>query len=232
VLCYTFFMIKIVILDFDDTLCLTEKACFNIENEIAVDMGFFPMNRKTHQKNWGSPIRKAIAQRIPGIDVNEFMKRQERVVADYVKSGKLDIVPEKNLKILDELKEKGKKIAILTSRSLPEVQHLLHKTHPLNNRVEIIFHKDNSEYLKPDPRSFNQILHHFDAQPDECIYVGDSIGDAIASKGAGLHFIAILENGLLTKRDFINQNVDFFADKFSSIADYIICNDHEKSEGR
>ncbi len=28
-------MIKLVLIDFDDTLCLTEKACFRIENDVA-----------------------------------------------------------------------------------------------------------------------------------------------------------------------------------------------------
>jgi phosphoglycolate phosphatase len=215
-------MIKIVILDFDDTLCLTEEACFKIENEIAAEMGFSPMNRYTHQKNWGLPIRKAIAERIPGINVDEFIKRQEKVVADYSKNGKLDAITEINLKTLDELKKNGKKIAILTSRSLPEVRHLLHKAHPLNNRIEKIYHKDNSKYLKPDSRVFDQILHHFNVRPEECVYVGDNISDAIASKGAGLYFIAVLENGLLTKEDFKDKRVDFFADNFSNIADYIL----------
>lgn len=44
-------MIKLVIIDFDDTLCLTEKACFKMENYVAQKMGFAPINREAHIKN-------------------------------------------------------------------------------------------------------------------------------------------------------------------------------------
>ncbi len=36
-------MIKLILVDFDDTLCLSEKACFHVENEIAAELGFSPM---------------------------------------------------------------------------------------------------------------------------------------------------------------------------------------------
>lgn len=31
-------MIKLVIIDIDDTLCLTERACFSLENEIGISL--------------------------------------------------------------------------------------------------------------------------------------------------------------------------------------------------
>lgn len=49
------------------------------------------------------------------------------------------------------------------------------------------------------------------------MYVGDAISDAIASKGAGLHFIASLESGLRTRKDFADYNVDVFIDTFSEV---------------
>jgi len=215
-------MINVVILDFDDTLCLTEEACFKLENEIAEEMGFPLMSRNTHQKNWGLPIRKAIKDRIPGIDVTKFMEKLDRVVANYSSNGQLDSISEKNLKALDKLKNEGKKIAILTNRSLAEVRHFLQTTHPLYNRVEIIYHSDNSKFLKPDPRVFDQILTRFKTRPKECVYVGDVINDVIVAKKAGLHFIATLESGLRTKKDFEGQDVDYFANKFTDIVGYIL----------
>lgn len=150
------------------------------------------------------------------------MKRIGKIMEEYAKDGKQDPITNGNLQVLDILKESGKKIAILTSRSFPEVKHLLHESHPLRTTVEAFYHKDNSTYIKPDPRVFDQILSHFHVLPIETVYVGDAISDAVAAKGAGLHFIAVLESGLRMKKDFDGQQVDFFAGTFPDIVPYIL----------
>jgi len=215
-------MFKLVIFDIDDTLCLTEEVAFRGENEVAVSMGFPPMSRETHQKNWGMPLKDAIVDRVPGINVDEFMNRIEKVIEDYVSRGILDSIIKENLGVLDKLKKSGKKLVIVTSRSFAETKHLLHQSHPLSKTVEAFYHRGNLQYLKPDPRVFNQAFTKFGVGAKECVYVGDSINDAIAAKDAGMHFIAVLESGLRTKEDFAGQKVDFFAAKFTDIADYIL----------
>ncbi|MCU0652766.1 MAG: HAD family hydrolase [Candidatus Pacebacteria bacterium] len=214
-------MIKVVIVDFDDTLTMTEEAFFNIENEVAAGMGFAPMTRQVHQKNWGTTINKAIAERIPGIDTDEFVKRLVKYLPKCVASGKVDTISERNIGILKQLNQTGMRLAILTNRRIAEVKHLLDETHILNSLFEKIYHADNLDYLKPDPRAFAQSLEYFEVKPDEAVYVGDSVGDGISAKGAGLHFIALLESGLRTRDYFAPVNVDFFAHKFPDILDYI-----------
>lgn len=215
-------MIKVVIFDFDDTLCLTEEACFQLENKIAAEMGFSPMTRKIHQKNWGMFLGDAIVERIPGIDPVEFLKKQEAYFGKYMSGSGFDTVSDANLGVLDNLKNAGKKLAILTNRSLAETKHLMHEDHPLTKRLDFFYHKDILDYHKPDPRAFNQALKFFNVKPEEVVYVGDSLGDANAAKKAGMHFIAVLESGIRTKKDFKQFPVDFFANKFTDIPSYIL----------
>jgi len=215
-------MIKLVLLDFDDTLCLTEEICFVMENEVAKDMGHPPMTRAAHQKNWGKLLELAITERIPGIDAKEFMNRLGGYVKRFTENGTLDAIRQENLYTLQALRSKGKRIGILTSRSLPEVTHLMHPSHPLSAHVEQFYHKDNSRHLKPDPRTFEQALVDFAVLPEEAVYVGDAVTDAIAAKGAGLHFIAVLESGLRKRAEFEHEKVDFFAPKFTDIVTYIL----------
>lgn len=210
-------MIKAVIIDFDDTLCMTEEACFVIENIVAQEMGFPPMTRDHHRMNWGKPLGEAIKERIPGIDAPEFMRRIAIYIEKHAGEGILDSVQEKNLKTLDEMIASGKKLAILTSRTYGEVKHLLEEQHPLNKRMEKIYHKDNSDFLKPDPRVFDKILAELAVAPSEAVYIGDAVTDAIAAKEAGLHFIAVMESGLRTKEDFSGKPVDFFANSFTEV---------------
>lgn len=217
-------MIKLVIIDFDDTLSLTEEACFHLENETARQLGFPPMTREAHLRDWGKPVEQAIVDRIPGIDPKKFMQYHEQIHQQFIKEGKVDVISEENLKFLDSLKASGKKLAILTSRSLQETKHLLHEDHQLSDRIEKFYHKDNSAYLKPDPRVFDQILSDFDVSPHEAAYIGDSLSDAIATKAAGLHFIAVLESGLMREDDFKHLTVDFFATTLPEAFSYISAN--------
>lgn len=210
-------MIKAVIIDLDDTLCLTEQASFEMENETVKRMGREPMTREIHQQTWGKPLFEIIGTRSPGIDVAEFRKQFSPVITSYVKEGKLDAISPENLLALDTLIENNKQLYILTSRTHDEVTHLLEPDHLLAERITTFYYRDNMQFHKPDPRAFDQLLSDHKLSPEECVYVGDSVSDAEAAKKAGLHFVASLESGLRTKDDFNNYAVDTFIDHFYEV---------------
>jgi len=214
-------VIKLVIIDFDDTLSLTEEACFHLENHIATKMGFSPMKRETHLRNWGKPIKEAIKERFPKIDVDTFMENLEETLPQFVKRNEIDIINDLNLNVLDKLRTLNRKLAILTSRTISEVKHLMHVAHPLSRRIDTFYHRDNTKHIKPDPRVFEKALNEFEVKPVDAVYIGDSLSDAISAKGAGLHFIALLESKIRTRADFNGLDVDFFAETFSQIIGYI-----------
>lgn len=196
-------MIKAVILDLDDTTFMTEAACFNLENDVLSAMGRMPMSREVHLQTWGRPLFDAIRDRSPGVDVEEFRRAYEPLINHYVANGMLDVVPPETLAAIDEMRSGlNKAVLALTSREESELRHILVADHPLRLRLEEIYHKDNMQYHKPDPRAFEHIERNHGWRPDECVYVGDSTSDAEAAKGAGLHFVASLESGLRTKDDF------------------------------
>jgi len=215
-------MIEAVIIDFDDTLCLTEAACFEMENETLMAMGREPMPREVHISTWGQPLFEAIAVRSPGIDVEAFKEAYHPIIAEYTRENKLDVIPDENYKTLDRLiAEMGKKVLILTSRTYGEVRHMLEPDHLLASRIEGMYHKDNMKYHKPDPRAFNELLADHGLRPEYCVYVGDSKGDAISSKAARLSFIASLESGLRQKSDFEPGQVDAFIYRFPELTDAV-----------
>ncbi len=215
-------MIKLVSIDFDDTLSMTEYACFILENKVAVEMGYKPMARSTHKKNWGIELSIAIRERIPGIDVEKFLKKLAITHKKAFMNGEIDSIPTHNIESLDRIIEKQLHTAILTSRSISEAAHLMHQTNPLTSRIRKFYYMENSDFLKPDPRVFEKILYEFEVMPEESVYVGDSPGDAISAKGAGLHFVAVLESGIRTKKDFEGLRVDYFATSFTEAANYIL----------
>jgi len=215
-------MIEAVIIDFDDTLCLTEEACFNLENETLRRIGREPMSRDIHRTTWGQPLYDAIQLRSPGVDADEFWKRMPNVHEEFIGKGQIDVVADENLQALDKLAQLGKKLMILTSRTEVEMKHLLVPTHHLASRIASFYYKDNMAYHKPDPRAFEVIERDHGLTSGQCAYVGDSPSDAAAAKGAGLHFIASLESGLRSREDFSAYSVDMFIDKFTDVYDAII----------
>lgn len=214
-------MIKAVILDFDDTLCLTEEQGFENINRSLEKMGRPLVNRETFRKHWGKDYVTGIQKWSPGIDVETFKGVFHKVFEEGTTSNSVDIVPEQNLKALDTLIERNYKVIVLTSRTHPELKHVLQPDNTLMKRVEAFYYKDNTEFHKPDPRAFSHIEAVHGWSPRECVYVGDSIGDANAAKGAGLHFIASLESGIRTVSDFKDYNVDAYIYSFPEICNAI-----------
>lgn len=45
-------MIRLIIIDIDDTLCMTEEASFSLENETLSLIGAKNFNRDIHIKTW------------------------------------------------------------------------------------------------------------------------------------------------------------------------------------
>ncbi|HEX9153787.1 MAG TPA: HAD-IA family hydrolase [Candidatus Saccharimonadales bacterium] len=214
-------MIKAVVVDVDDTLCLTEAVCFDLENEVLQRMGREPMSRSTHKSTWGKPLFEAIHERSPGLDPVQFEKIFYQVTDEYVADGRLDTIPEENYAALDKLIIGGKDVMLLTSRTHGELKHMLAPDHMLATRVKAFYYRDIMNYHKPDPRAFDDLLKDHSLRPHECVYVGDSTSDAKAANEAGLKFIASLESGLRQEQDFGCYKVDAFVSSFPGIVDAI-----------
>ena len=206
-----------VILDFDDTLCMSEAYCFNLENEVLRRMGRAAQDRELHKQTWGVDLEPAMELRSPGIDLREFWQLFPVVHKEFIETGHMDVIPMANMQILRELKEMGLQLMVLTSRTETESQHLMSSSHQLSSILNAFYHKDSNAWSKPDPRVFAHIEREHGFMPEECVYVGDSIGDAAAAKGAGLFFIASLESGLRSENDFAAYNVDAFIASFTEL---------------
>ena len=110
---------------------------------------------------------------------------------------------------------------VLTSRTAAEMSHLMNPETPLYELVDAFYYKENMTYHKPDPRAFSQIETEHGLKPEECVYVGDQPSDAVAAKGAGLHFVVNLEEGLRTEQDFVEYPVDLFINHLNELPDAV-----------
>ena len=210
-------MIKAVIVDVDDTLCLTEAASFDLENEVLARMGRPPMSRTVHLSTWGETLLDAMPHRSPGLDLGRFAELFPAAHREYLAAGRLDVIPPENLRALDELLAAGRTVLLLTSRAEAEVEHMLAPDHVLAGRVSAAYHLGNTRFPKPDPRAFDELLAETALTPGECVYVGDSPGDALAAGGAGIAFIACLQSGVRRLDEFDPRYVTAAIDAFPGL---------------
>ncbi len=214
-------MIKLVLVDFDDTLVLSEESCFHLENEIAAIMEYEPMTRDIHQANWGKPLKDAITERIPGIDAEKFMSLFSGVSKKHIDKGEFDHIPDENLSVLRGLREAGFKVCIQTSRQHCEVEYLISDKSNLMPVIDAFFYQERSGYKKPDPRVFLLPIKEFDVAMSEMVYVGDAFMDVQWCRAAGVHFIASIESGLRTEEDFKKLGAKWFIRKFTQLPERI-----------
>ena len=210
-------MIQAVIVDVDDTLCLTEAASFDLENEVLARMGRPPMQRSVHLATWGEVLLDAMPHRSPGLDLDRFARLFPIAHQEYLADGRLDVIPPENLEALDALVASGRTVLLLTSRAEAEIEHMLAPDHVLAGRVSGAYHQGNSRFRKPDPRAFDELLAETGLAPDQCVYVGDSPGDAVAAGGAGIRFIACLQSGVRRLEDFDPRYVTAAIDAFPDL---------------
>lgn len=214
-------VIDAVVIDIDDTLCLTEAVCFELENDVLARIGRAPMSRAVHLSTWGQPLLEALPERSPGVDLESFTAAYDVVLREYVGTGRLDVIAPENLAALDELAVAGRSLMLLTSRTEAEVEHLLAPDHVLAGRLTAAYHAGNMRFSKPDARAFDELLAATGLRPGQCVYVGDSPGDAQAANGAGLRFVACLQSGVRRRDDFAAHHVDAFIDAFPDVVEAV-----------
>ncbi len=86
------------------------------------------------------------------------------------------------------------KTAISTNRTNTIDQVL--KTFGLNSYFDLVVSALDVERPKPDPESVFKIMTHFEANPECCLYIGDSEIDAQTALRAGVPFVAYKNEGL------------------------------------
>jgi phosphoglycolate phosphatase len=79
--------------------------------------------------------------------------------------------------------------------------------HRLTDDFDLVVSAQDVSRPKPDPESFIRILEHFDLEPKEAIYIGDSQVDEHFAVNAGVPFVAY-RNRTLT--------ADYYLDSFAA----------------
>ena len=127
---------------------------------------------------------------------------------EFDKLGYLSKPVEGVNEVIKTLKDDGYILIVNTNPILPiEAQLVRMKWGKLNpNDYAFITAYDKCHYCKPDPRLYKELANIFNAEPKDCLMVGnDVMGDILAAKKAGFNVFLITNFIFNRNNDDISQ---------------------------
>lgn len=128
--------------------------------------------------------------------------------------------------VLESLKQKGIKTAIVTTKLNSRIQSILKKFN-ISHLVDVIVGVENVENVKPHPEGLFLALKELKLEKEEVLYVGDSFVDAKASENAGIDFIGVL-TGTTSKETFGKYKNVCICNNIKEVYNTVINNREEK----
>ena len=122
--------------------------------------------------------------------------------------------------VLQRLKAKGYKIAIVTTKFHYRIDDIL-KKFDVNELIDIIVGAEDVKVEKPNPKGILWTIAHLEMMNEDVLYVGDSVVDAKTAENAKVDFAAVL-TGIITKEDFKRYNRVYIGENIYDIYNYIL----------
>lgn len=171
--------IKAVIFDMYETLISHYKCPTYFSNEMSADAGipvekFLPDWRSTEQKRWiGEITFEDIITKILK-DNNVYEEKILKTICAKRTATKYECfenLHEKIIPMLEELKKRGMKIALISNCFSEEA--VVIRDSVLAGFFDEMFLSWEQGVAKPDEEIFLRCIKSLDVQSDECLYIGD-----------------------------------------------------------
>jgi phosphoglycolate phosphatase len=165
----------------------------------------------------GNGVRKLIERAVPDGSKNP---RIEEVFADfrsYYMQHSLDATKPYDgiTEILQELKQRGCKMAVVSNKMMAATQELVAHFFP---EIEVAIGENEAEGIrkKPAPDMVFEALNRLGAEAESAVYIGDSDVDIQTAKNAGVPCISVLW-GFRNREFLLEHGAQHFIEKPSEI---------------
>lgn len=198
-------MIKLIVFDLDDTLIDTGTFFIKSIKEAAARVKL-PIPTDSQVKAvLGLPFEPVMEGLWPGVDHEEVKNAYYEIEL----TSSCDCFP--GIKeLIADLKNKNYQLGILTSRKMKGVVRVMKNAGIKQEDFSFLETPEAQAFHKPDPRVFDKLLtdaEEMGISKDEILYVGDTLHDMGAARGAGLHFVALV-HGHTEKERFVENGLD------------------------
>lgn len=217
-------MYKLAIFDLDGTLANTIESMATAGNKTLMECGLQPRDTREYNYFVGNGadmlIRRALTA--AGDSENIHFEKAKQVYDRFFEEGcTYNVSLYDGIKdMLDSLKERGIKVAILTNKDHERALRVAHKLFEREREgyIDRVIGHQPSIKIKPDPEGALLIAKEFGIKPSECIYVGDTNVDMKTGKAANMFTIGVLW-GFRTKEELEENQADLIVSHPSKITE-------------
>ena len=186
--------IEAVVLDWDDTVVGSIEAKLRQHVFVAKKHFGIILNTDEMKNDWGRPLHQLIEkwyQVPPGDDAHYQLVLN--TVLSYSSQFLKQPLPGA-LEVLHAFKSEGYPLGVVTGSPRNDVYHDFSVTGIPLEHFDYFLTSDDSTFHKPDPRVFdptNRWLESISVQPQNVLYMGDSLRDFYAANGAEYKFLGV-----------------------------------------
>lgn len=192
---------RVVIFDFDYTLADSSRAVVDCANSALTAMSLPKAGADEIRKTIGLSLVETFA-RLAGAGQTSraeefrrhFRRRSDQIMVDWtvILPGVADA--------LGVLRRRGFRLAIVSTKFRFRIRDTLARE-SLAEHFETIVGGDDVTAFKPDPAGLRAAVGALEVEPNEALYVGDSLTDAETAERGGVDFVAVL-SGLSGESEF------------------------------
>jgi pyrophosphatase PpaX len=139
-------------------------------------------------RTFGEPLYITMERFLPQIPVEESVGIYRSYHYDHF-SELIEVFPG-ILELLKELKARGYKTGIVTSR-LRYTTDLGLKKYDMEQYFDVVITVEDTDKGKPDPEPVLAAIERLGSKPEEAIMVGDSVFDILCAKGAEVKAVLV-----------------------------------------
>ncbi len=215
-------MKNIIIFDLDGTLLNTLDDLTDSTNFALKKFNFSTYTKKEIRNFVGNGVRKLIERALPDGSKNPYMEEVLKVFKENYKQNMYNKTAPYSgiIELLENLKEKGCKIAVVSNKFDAAVKELCQKYFPGLIDCAIGENEAGGIKKKPAPDTVFKAIEELGADISNSIYVGDSDVDIQTAKNAKISCISVTWG--FRNKDFLIQNgAKIFVDKPEDILKYL-----------
>lgn len=210
---------KAILFDFDGTIADTAPGIVHTMCVTFAHLGMPIPDEAAMRATIGLPLSKALQQ------ANHLSDADAALAADtyrqFFKSceaGLITLFPQVK-ETLQQLREMGMRMAIVTSRNVESLQLVL-STHHIADYFEILVTNNDGLPHKPAPDMVLHLLNRMEISADQTLVVGDTTFDILMGNGAKCHTCAVTY-GNHTRPMLLTAQPTYMIDSFNEILSLI-----------
>lgn len=210
---------KAVIWDMDGTILDTLGDLHDSVNYTLGTVGYPPRTFEQTRCSVGNGLRTLVALSVPdGENDPRFEELFATMKEYYMAHSQIKTRPYDGIKeVLDTLKDKGIKMAVVSNKLDKAVKVLARDLYP---QMDYALGEIEGVARKPAPDMVEMALTELGVDKSEAVYIGDSEVDVLTAKNSGLDCISVLW-GFRKKEELLPHGASVFAETPSELVSLV-----------